>query len=136
MTIKEIENFYYQDEMKYDLSAKEFLAFYMKLISSGYKPFMNVPELQELIDKLVSWYEIKYPERELEYYEGIVNSDFHNIKHLSKYMTFDELLYRLNDKENSFLKCYYRSCCGGSHYNEELEEEVPILLLEFVPPKL
>ncbi|MEI3499430.1 MAG: hypothetical protein V8Q71_02935 [Bacilli bacterium] len=42
--------------------------------------------MQELIDSIVSWYEIKYPEREMEFYEGITHTDFEKMETLSKVM--------------------------------------------------
>ena len=50
---------------------------------------MKTEELQELIDSVVNWYEIKYPERELEYFEGIKNMNFQDIRRISDVRILD-----------------------------------------------
>ncbi|MBR3660525.1 MAG: hypothetical protein IKN63_01290 [Bacilli bacterium] len=132
MTIKEAHNFYTQDEMRYDIMTnKEFLLWYNNLINNGYISYMNTLDIQELINNLVNWYEIKYPEKEFEKDNGINYPDYKNLDNLAKYMTFDQLLYRLSNKEISILKCPYRTGCGGFYYNKELEKDVPCSLVYF-----
>ena len=130
MTINETNNFYNEDEKKYILKHNnEFLNLYMDLFNKNYRPYISIKDLQELINKLVIWYEIKYPEKELDEMDGIHNTNFNNIKKLSKVMTFEELLYRLTNKEYSFINCSYRSSAGGFYYNERLKKNIPNLLL-------
>lgn len=114
MTIKEAENFYKQDKYKYELKKNyEFLNWYEEKIDEGYKPLMNITELQDLINKIVIWYEIKYPEKELEFYEGIVDLRFLNIKKMSKSMNLEQLIYRIDKKQYYLIKCQYRTGLGG-----------------------
>ena len=52
------------DYMEYELiKNEEFLKWYSLQIKNGYNSLLGIIELQELINKLVIWYEIKYPER-------------------------------------------------------------------------
>lgn len=114
MTIKEAENFYKQDKYKYELKKNyEFLNWYEEKIDEGYKPLMNISELQDLINKIVIWYEIKYPEKELEFYEGIVDLRFLNIKKMSNFMNLEQLIYRIDKKQYYLIKCQYRTGLGG-----------------------
>ena len=130
MTIKEANNFYMQDEMKYEINTnKEFLLWYDSLLKDGYIPYLKTLDIEEMINKLVTWYEIKYPEKELMINEGILYSDFKNLDKLSDKMTYEELLYRLSNKESSILNCTYRSRSGGFHYNIELKRYIPTNLV-------
>lgn len=71
MTIAQAKRFWKQDAKKYNISKnKEFLIWLKEKIKNGYHSFIDIKQLQELIDNIVSWYEMKYPEREMEFYEG------------------------------------------------------------------
>lgn len=114
MTIAQAERFYKQDSKKYEvLKNKELLSWLENQVKNGYQPFIDIEGLQEFIDDIASWYEIKYPEREMEFYEGIKYFDFKNIKSLSKLMDIKQLMYRLSHEELSLMKCDYRSNGGG-----------------------
>lgn len=122
MTIAQANRFYEQDLKKYDLLRnKEFLTWFNNLIKNGYHCFISVEELQNFIDNIVSWYEIKYPEREMEFYEGTRYYNFENIIPLSKHMNIEQLLYRLPHKQFCLMECNYRSMGGGitTRYNED-----------------
>ena len=65
MTITEAKRFYEKDTKDYQIEKnKDFLTWLKTSIKNGYHCFMKTEELQELIDSVVNWYEIKYPERE------------------------------------------------------------------------
>lgn len=116
MTIYETERFYEQDNKKYEIEKnKDFLNWYKDIISKGYHPFMKTNELQQLIDNIVNWYELKYPEKELEYFEGISHTKFKYIKSISNVMTLRQLLFRLSNKQNFLMECGYRAK-GGKQY--------------------
>ena len=70
---------------------------------------MQIEELQELINNIVNWYEIKYPERELEYFEGIRHMNFQDIKRISNVMNIRQLLYRLPHNQLCLIECGYRA---------------------------
>ena len=101
------------------------------MIDNGYISYMNIRSLQELIDKLVIWYEIKEPNRELGEREGIYYTDFNDLKNLSDEMTMQQLLFRLSSKENSFLKGMYRTGVGGIRYDKEKGKYIPELYVTF-----
>lgn len=96
MTIAQTEKFYEQDTKSYEIEQnKDFLAWLTTSINNGYHRFIKLKELQEFIDNIANWYEIKYPERELEYFEGIRSMDFPDIKRISNEMDIRQLLFRL-----------------------------------------
>lgn len=114
MTIAEAERFYKQDKKQYNISNnKDLLMWLKKVIKNGYQPFIDIENLQGLIDNIVNWYEMKYPEREMEFYEGTRYFDFENIKVLSKVMDIKQLMYRLPHEQLSLIECDYRSYGGG-----------------------
>lgn len=114
MTTAQVERFYKQDIKKYDISKnKELLIWLKEAIRNGYHPFIEIEYLQELIDNIVYWYEMKYPERELASSEGVLHYDFEDIENLSKVMDLKQLMYRLSRKQLCLMKCNYRSNGGG-----------------------
>ena len=97
-------------ENKYILEKKKLLLKWLKRkIKEGYYLFINIDEMQELIKKLVSWYEFKYPEREIEVTKIAIDEKFKNVKKLNEDMNFLQLLYRLNSKELKLINCEYRA---------------------------
>ncbi|MBQ8891554.1 MAG: hypothetical protein IJ068_01670 [Bacilli bacterium] len=132
MTIREAENFYKSDNFKYNLKKNpRFLEWYKELKDNGYISYMNINSLQEFIDKLVIWYEIKYPERELDKEDGVNYSDFRDLKELSQFMTMEQLVFRLDNNENCLLNGVYRTGCGGFRYNKDKGRYVPNLYIKF-----
>ena len=124
MTIAQVQRFYEQDTKKYDISKnKELLSWLRDSIKNGYHSFTDIDSLQELMDSIVYWYEMKYPEREMEFYEGTVDIHFENMKVLSKVMDIRQLMYRLPHKQLCLMECYYRSNGGGIRdvYNDKGE---------------
>lgn len=114
MTIAQARKFYEQDQREYNLEEnKEFLSWFKDKIKNDYYPFIEIEELQELINNITYWYEIKYPEREFELDEGIKNLDFKSITPLSKSMNIYQLMYRLSDDQLCLINGEYRSNCGG-----------------------
>lgn len=114
MTIEQAHRFYQQDTKKYEVSKnKELLTWLKNAIKNGYHSFIDIQHLQDLIDNIVYWYEMKYPEREMESYEGARYFNFENIKTLSKVMDIEQLMYRLPRKQLFLIKCDYRSNGGG-----------------------
>ncbi len=74
---------------------------------------MNIDELQDLIDDVTNWYEIKYPEREFEFYDGIIDTRFWKINSISRFMGMRQLMYRLTSSQLALMECNYRASCGG-----------------------
>jgi len=124
MTIAQAERFYEQNKKKYDISKnKELLNWLNEAIKNGYHPFIDIEYLQELIDNIAYWYETKYPEREMEFYEGTRYVNFEDMETLSKVMNIKQLMYRLPHKQLCLMECNYRSNGGGIRniYNDKGE---------------
>lgn len=110
MTGEEVKNFYKEDERLYDLKEnKKFLIMFNHLIDEGYSLFIGIDEMQDLIDRLFTWYEIKYPEREFDFYDGKLTSDFVTKKELSDLMNINQLFFRLFDNQIKLLEGNYRT---------------------------
>lgn len=115
MTIAQTERFYEQDTKDYEIEKnKDFLNWLKASIKDGYHCFMETEELQELINNIVNWYEIKYPERELEYFEGTRHMNFQDIKRISDVMNIRQLL-RLPHNQLCLMECGYRAKGWGQH---------------------
>ncbi len=125
MTISEAEKFYSKDTKEYELVRNnEFLSWLKTIIDDGYHSFITIEKLQNLIDYITRWYEIKYPERELGFYEGIRYTNFQNIRRISNVMNIDQLLFRLPFTELCLMECRYRanSLCQYPIYgNDKIE---------------
>ena len=122
MTILEAEKFYKNDKKEYDVKNNvNFINWLNDLIRNGYDSYCSLEDIQELIDNIAIWYEIKYPERFLDNTATI--DRFKNIKSITKQLSIEQLLYRLSNKNLSLLDAHYRSNSGGwrNIYNEKGE---------------
>lgn len=127
MTISQTERFYEQDTKSYEVEQnKDFLNWLNNIIKDGYHCFIKIEELQELINNIVTWYEIKYPERELEYFEGTKSMNFQDIKKISDVMDIRQLLFRLPHNQLCLIECGYRAKGWGQHPIYENGKEVGI----------
>ncbi len=118
MTKEKLKNFYNNDLKKYDLKENTyFKVMFNRLLDEEYDLFIGLDEMQDLIDRLFTWYEIKYPEREFDFYDGKIVQDFAFKKELSDLMDINQLFFRLTDNQIKFLKGNYRS---------KIEKEYPI----------
>ena len=127
MTIAQAERFYEQDTKNYEIEQnKDFLNWLKNSIKDGYHCFIKIEELQELINNIVTWYEIKYPERELEYFEGTRHMNFQDIKKISDVMDIRQLLFRLPHNQLCLIECGYRAKGWGQHPIYENGKEVGI----------
>ena len=114
MKIIQEENFYNYDAKDYELEKnKEFFIWLKSSISNGYHCYMGIEELQELIDNIANWYELKYPEREFDSHIGIIHLNFEDIKEISDVMDIRQLFYRLPHKQLCIMECGYRAKSGG-----------------------
>ena len=117
MTIEEARNFYIQDNKLYELNTnQDFLNYLDTITKLGYND-LELEELQELINYIVNWYEIKYPDKELAYYNGIKDSNFLDIKSISQVMNIKQLLYRLTPKQVGLIEGKYYA--NGSYQIKE-----------------
>ena len=135
MTIKEANNFYKQDKKEYILSTKVIINKWLKDIIEKesidlknveypedykyvlketlkhiYKSIKDIKDLQKLVDFIVTWYEIKYPNNEFELYNGTIYVLNDKVR-LAQYMDVDELIKRLNEDQKAIMICGYRA--GG-----------------------
>ena len=102
--------FYNDDLKKYDLKENRgFKIIFNELIDCGYNLIIGIDEMQDLIDRLFTWYEIKYPEREFDFYDGVDIQDFAIKKELSNLMDINQLFFRLTDNQIKLLEGNYRS---------------------------
>lgn len=109
MTLGEAERFYQYDKQKYIIEKnKDLLTWLKKSVKAGYRLYMNISDLQKFIDDIVCWYEIKYPNRELEISQGVTDSRFESIERLSKYMSMEQLRYRLSHNSLLLMDCEFR----------------------------
>lgn len=115
MTYQEIDYFFKQDKKKYDLKSNVyFLKWYKNTIL--YQIF-SIGELQYLVDFLSDWYKLKYPNQ----------NPNEKIEDISKYLTHEQMLYRLNSKYYSFLDGYYRTgnwCAVQSDYSVDKQGNI------------
>ena len=120
MTIDEANEFYKNDQNLYNVEKnKDFLKWLKKQVKSGYNPYLSTKQIQQLIDYIALWYEIKYPERELQKDEGIMYPDFNSIEDISSKLDIDQLIYRLPDTQMAILQCPYRAYGGGVYSTYE-----------------
>ena len=133
MTIAEAERFYEKDTKDYEIEKnKDFLTWLKTSIKNGYHCFMKTEELQELIDSVVNWYEIKYPERELEYFEGTRHLGFQGIRRISDVMDIRQLLFRLPHNQLCLMECGYRAKGWGQYPIYENGKEIDLKVQIFM----
>ena len=133
MTIAEAERFYEKDTKDYEIEKnKDFLTWLKTSIKNGYHCFMKIEELQELIDSVVNWYEIKYPERELEYFEGTRHLGFQGIRRISDVMDIRQLLFRLPHNQLCLMECGYRAKGWGQYPIYENGKEIDLKVQIFM----
>ena len=119
MTIAEARIFYNEDKKNYEIeNNKDFLSWWKSTVNNGYHSFIGLNELQELVDFIVNWYEIKYPEKELESNEGITYIDFEDIKKISDVMDIKQLMYRLSHNKLCLMECGYRASGWSQQYKD------------------
>lgn len=110
MTVLEWENFRALDERKYILEEnKEFLKYYLRMHKQGFKSIIDIYHIQRLINEIVEFYEVKYPNKllsELEYSCNISDDSLEAIK-ISRMFDMKQLKFRLPHDYNQFLECSY-----------------------------
>ncbi len=120
MTIYEADRFYEQDEKKYIINDnKLFLSWLKDEVNNGYNLGMKEDKIQNLIDKLAIWYELKYPNRELEKHDGVTYPDFQKLQDLGPSMDIEQFIYRLPNSELNLLECPYYSNGWSAGFKDE-----------------
>lgn len=82
---------------------KELLSFMKKAIKKGYQPTMQLEKLQDIIDTIDWWYEIKCPERQMSCYEDRRYYADENLEVPSHAMTPKQLLFRLTKNQQDLI---------------------------------
>lgn len=78
MTIKEAEDFYKTDTVQYDFNCREnFKPWFEKTFDNGKGCYLDIEGLNRLVNKIISWYEFKFPNIELDK-PGCVDTRFEN----------------------------------------------------------
>jgi hypothetical protein len=93
--------------------------------NEGYNIYSDISEIKKLIDFIVNWYEIKYPDNIIEMskeaYISVRKSVLYMImpihetrrtESLSKYMDYYQLMLRLPESMHRILECWYK---GNDH---------------------
>lgn len=129
MTYQE-RTFYETDEQKYIIEKNEgFLTWLSTTIEGGYKLQYKLSSMQELIDTITEWYEVKYPEMQLGALEGTkVYEEFQGIEQISQVMTTEQLLYRLAGLMS--FEQYFILDCKSYSLSGSLKPKIPIEVLD------
>lgn len=131
MTLLEADNFYKQDLKEYQIGDnKEFLILLRNMVTEGYNNIYRIEELQEIIDTIVTWYEIKYPERELD--KGTRYYEFENIESIKDYMNFKQLMYRMQSKAIDLIYNRYRSNLWSEYPYMEISFEIKDKIIDAI----
>lgn len=113
-------------KLKYELSQNIELSNWLKnAITYGYHAYMDMENIQKLINIIANWYELKYPERYLKQeLSGITSTEFENITNIADAFTLEQLLYRLPASLYPILKCEYRGNGGFLYPSFEKNKKV------------
>ena len=88
---------------------KEFLKWLNSAIKDGYVPYLNIDEMDNLIEKIVNWYQFKYPNRFFELKHGVRDRRFDKeYTGLNEQMDLDAFRWTLSFDEIATLDCNYR----------------------------
>ena len=118
MSVENKKSYKLNEEKNEITGFKDFLMWYRKKIyDEGYNTNFKIDEIQELVDKIANWYEMKFPERDIDKINGARHTSFENVKSLSDEMGMEQLLYRLSPKQLSFIKGNYRANVGFNNSN-------------------
>lgn len=116
MTIKEAEEFYIKDKEEYILEKREGFVNWFNHTYNDRNSYLTIEGLQTLVDKLIMWYEFKYPNRLFD--EGrVIDYRFLDIPNIAGFMDIKQLLYRLSHNEYCVLDCKYRTGSSYCHNN-------------------
>lgn len=102
---------------EYDLAKNEKIKAWLELKEKrGYIPDITTEELQDLIDKIVLWYEWKYPDFMLDDSYLACNNPYNpdikeQVEALSAQMTLEQLLNRLTYNQYYFLENVVQNRC-------------------------
>lgn len=121
MKVSDITKFYESDNQEYIIEKNyDFLNWYEEKMKKGYRPYLNLNKIQELINKITQYYEFKYPDRLLDINYGYIYKKFKKIQKIVDCLDVDQLRYRLSFEELETLDCEYHGCGA---YTRPVEEQ-------------
>ena len=90
---------------------KEFLKWYNQKIKEGFFIRLSLDDMQNLINKIVSFFEFKYHNKMLteSIYYTPKSDNYYKSKELAKQLDINQLKYRLRHDYVQFLECSYFS---------------------------
>jgi len=107
----EKDNFFALDNKEYILKDnKDFMKWYNEKIKQGFYSILTIEQLQDMIEKVVLFFEIKYHSKFLsECLKCDKSEEYYKAKDIAKKMDINQLKYRLYHDYVQFLECSY--CC-------------------------
>lgn len=115
------ENFYKKDKREYDIkNNRKFLNWLINSFDDGARLDFgfHVEDFEELIDYVVSWYELKYPGYILKPYHGNPMADkLRDVPDISKHLDGKQFLYRLSYRQRLLMEPDFCGNFGSSGYN-------------------
>lgn len=107
MTIAEAEKFYKKDKQQYIVKNRPGFEKWYQNNFNEKNAYLNIDQIQELVDKIIMWYNFKFPNRKLE--EGVIDTRFLNLQNIGDKMDIRQLLYRLSHSEYCVMEANYRT---------------------------
>lgn len=104
----------YKDMEK--IQEEELLKFINECLDLGYNIYSNVDDINELVEIIVNWYKIKYPDYKIELSidsisksnEKLSAPSYRNIENLHENMGYIELIYRIPERIHPIIECWYK----------------------------
>ena len=111
MTGKEWENFKKIDNEEYIIEKnEEFIKYYNEKKKEGYRPILDLKQMQVLINEITQFFEFKYPDKLLDkitYERPGENKIFEDCMKITRSLDINQLKYRLDYNQLAFLECDY-----------------------------
>ena len=111
----------------YESNFAVLVAYITQYKNQGYNVYSDISEIKKLIDFIVNWYEVKYPDNIIEMSKEFCVDKHKNIiyfkrprhkvrktENLSKYMDYYQLILRLPESIYQILESWYK----GEDYNK------------------
>lgn len=120
------EKFYQKDDRKYELkNNREFIEWLLNSIDDGsrWESFIKFETFEDLIDSVVRWYELRYPDFMLEPFGQNPLGDKHRkLKDISKDLDVNQFLFRLPLSQQILLNVEYGIGGNTSGNYTEIED--------------
>lgn len=124
MIIKEAEQFYKNDKKQYIMKNRPGFEKWYNTNYNENNAYLNIEEIQKLVNKIVSWYIFKFPNRMLN--DSKIDMRFIKIPDISESMDIKQLLYRLSHSEYCVMDAKYRTSGGFVDSNNNINYAVDL----------